>query len=280
MFSALNSYHPNIKYTVEENPKHFLDSDIFYENDVIKTKVHVKPNKIPVFWTSKVPKRYKRNAINGELHRAKKISSDFQHEVVRIRKKFMDVGFPKRFVDSVIRDFNAPNVTEDDDIIPEWLFDERKTLVIRLPFCPLNEQTSKTFVQSLENYTRGKYTFKIIWNTRNIRSLFPLKDRVQHVSCVIYEGTCSCGEKYIGETNRIADIRWSEHNNPSIDSSDPAKHLYENTTHSFTWKILTSAPQKVLRRRILESYFIAKFKPKINVQSTPRQLFLFRHGIT
>ena len=135
-------------------------------------------------------------------------------------------------------------------------------------------------MQKLEDYTRGKYLFKIIWNTRNIRSLFPLKDRVQHQSCVIYEGTCSCGEKYIGETNRIAEIRWKEHNNPSTDSSDPAKHLYHNTTHSFTWKILTRAPRKVLRRRILESYFIAKFKPKINVQSVPRQLFLFRNGIT
>ena len=149
-----------------------------------------------------------------------------------------------------------------------------------MPFCPQNEQTSKNFVQKLETFTRGKFLFKIIWNTRNIRSLFALKNRVEHVSCVIYEGTCSCGEKYIGETNRIADIRWNEHNIPSTDKSDPSKHLFNNVTHTFTWKILTKAPPKLLRRRILESYFIAKFKPKINIQSVPRQLFLFRNGIT
>ena len=49
MFSALNSYHRNLKYTIEEDPDHFLESDIFEENSEIKTKVHVKPNKIPVF---------------------------------------------------------------------------------------------------------------------------------------------------------------------------------------------------------------------------------------
>ena len=27
LFEALNSYHPNIRYTIEENPKHFLDTD-------------------------------------------------------------------------------------------------------------------------------------------------------------------------------------------------------------------------------------------------------------
>ena len=126
-----------------------------------------------------------------------------------------------------------------------------------------------------------KFTFEFIWTTKKLRSHFPLKDRVDvHKSCVIYEGVCSCGEKYIGETNRIADIRWKEHNTPSKDGSDPSKHLNENITHSFTWKILTSAPRKLLRRRILESYFIAKFKPRINDQATPRQLFLFRNGIT
>ena len=125
-----------------------------------------------------------------------------------------------------------------------------------------------------------KFSFKVIWSTRNIRSLFPLKDRVQHLSCVIYEGTCSCGEVYIGQTDRITDLRWKEHDKPSKETCDPSKHLYKNPTHVFTWRVLTSAPHKLLRRRILESYFIAKFKPKVNIQSVPRQLYLFRNGIT
>ena len=283
LFVALNNYHPNIKYTIEENPKHFLDTDITRVDGSIHTSVHTKDNKYPVFWTSKVPKRYKRNAINGELHRAFKISSNFDKEVLNIKQKFKNVGFPIRFIDSVIRDFRTNPIDEtDDDIIPMWLFDDRKDFVIKLPFCPKNEEVSKQFLIKLNEYTNFKYIFKVIWNTRNIRSLFPLKDRVEHKSCVIYEGSCSCGEIYIGETDRLATIRWSEHDHPknSTQKSDPAKHIIANPSHQFSWVILTSAPRQYLKRRILESYFIAQKKPKINIQKTPRVLFLFRNGVT
>ena len=64
----------------------------------------------------------------------------------------------------------------------------------------------------------------ITWKTRNIRSLFPLKDKNDYKSCVIYKGDCSCGSRYIGETKRNAEVRWNEHNNPTK-SSKPSKYL-------------------------------------------------------
>ena len=72
LFDALNSYHPNIKFTLEQNHKKFLDNQIIKENNQIKTQVFVKKSMYPVHWFSKVPFRYKKNAINGELHRANK----------------------------------------------------------------------------------------------------------------------------------------------------------------------------------------------------------------
>ena len=246
-------------------------------------EVHVKENNIPVFWSSKVPKRYKRNAINGDLHRASKIASNFESEVTRIRVKYKKVGFPERFVEAVIRDFRkVPTVNEEERIVPEWLFEQKSDFYVRLPFCPKNEEISQMFLQKLDHYTENRYNFKIIWNTRNIRSLFPLKDRVDHLSCVIYQGTCSCGEIYVGETNRITDIRWKEHTNPtpSAKLTDPAKHVLENPTHTFQWNVLTHAPQQRSKRLILEAYFIAKMQPKINIQTNPQLLLLFRNGIT
>ena len=65
LITLLNSYHPNINLPVEVNPTKFLDSNI-----KIETSVYRKPNKIPVHWRSKVPKRYTRNAINGDLNRS------------------------------------------------------------------------------------------------------------------------------------------------------------------------------------------------------------------
>ena len=284
LFEALNNYHPNIRYTIEENPKHFLDTNIKFENGEVFTSVHVKENNIPVFWSSKIPKRYKRNAINGDLHRASKIATNFDDEVKRIKEKYKNVGFPVKFIEAVVRDFQrVPEVNEEEEsIVPEWLFDEKIDFYVRIPFCPKNEEISKTFLKKLNEYTGDKYNFKIIWNTRNIRSLFPLKDRVDHISCVVYEGTCSCGEVYIGETVRISDIRWKEHTcpAPSATLTDPARHVLENPGHSFSWKVLTRAPQQKLKRLILEAYFIATKRPKINIQINPRLLLLFRNGIT
>ena len=121
--------------------------------------------------------------------------------------------------------------------------------------------------------------FVIVWQTRKIRSLFPLKDKSKYPSCVIYEGVCSCGEVYIGETDRNCDVRWDEHDTPS-EKSDPAKHLLKNPTHKFSWKVLTSAPKQLSKRKILEDYHILINDPKINEQIQSNKIKLFRHGGT
>ena len=88
LYDALNSYHQNIKLTLELNPTKFLDTEIIRSNGKITTQVYNKMKKLPVHWTSKIPVRYKRNAVIGELHRAKKIASNFDIEIKRIVKKY------------------------------------------------------------------------------------------------------------------------------------------------------------------------------------------------
>ena len=102
---------------------------------------------------------------------------------------------------------------------------------------------------------------------------------MQHKSCIIYEGICSCGDNYIGETKRIAQFRFDEHNTPGK-KSEPSKHLLENSNHVFDWSIITSASRSVFKRKILEAFYIAKFKPSLNDQLECHKLLLFRHGIT
>ena len=72
LFVVLNSYHPSIKFTLEQNPKKFLDTQVIKENNQIKTQAFAKKSMYPVHWSTKVPFRYKKKAINGELHRARK----------------------------------------------------------------------------------------------------------------------------------------------------------------------------------------------------------------
>ena len=134
-------------------------------------------------------------------------------------------------------------------------------------------------IDRLNGYTHNKYSFVVIWKTRNIRTLFPLKDRVVHVSDVIYEGICSCENNYIGETDRIAGCRWNEHEDIKK-NSEPAKHLKDNPTHKFEWKILSKASKDKRKRRILETFFIKTMEPTLNNQIQNYPLNLFPNGIT
>ena len=59
----LNSYNENINLTLEVNPTKFLDTELVKENGEITTQVFSKSTKLTVHWSSKIPVRYKRNAI-------------------------------------------------------------------------------------------------------------------------------------------------------------------------------------------------------------------------
>ena len=102
LFDQLNSYHPNIKLTIEVN---FLDTKLTNINGTYKFNVYRKNTKLPSLWTSKTPKPYKRNTINGDLHRSKRISSNFDEEIPLIKEKFMKADYPLVFINSVLNKF-------------------------------------------------------------------------------------------------------------------------------------------------------------------------------
>ena len=96
---------------------------------------------------------------------------------------------------------------------------------------------------------------------------------------MIYESACSCQESYIGETVRNVEVRWQEQEDTQKDS-EPAKHLKNNRTRSFTWKVLPSAS---LIRRITqnkEASIIALQRPSPNERVESEKLLLFRNGVT
>ena len=88
LFEKLKNYHEKLNFTIETNPKKFLDTRLLLENDNIKTEVYRKPNKFPVQWKSQIPKRYKRNAINGDL-----IVHGESAQILIVRKTKLDVNF-------------------------------------------------------------------------------------------------------------------------------------------------------------------------------------------
>ena len=115
LFEKLNSYHLNIILTIEKNPTKFLDTEIIQCGCEIETKVYNKSKKLLVHWSSKIPTRYKRNAITGEYHRAKRIANDFNFEVKRTTKKFLSAGYPRNVIRNTIEYFSKD---KGDYVIP------------------------------------------------------------------------------------------------------------------------------------------------------------------
>ena len=94
-----------------------------------------------------------------------------------------------------------------------------------------------------------------------------------------YEGICSCQESYIGETVRNVEIRWQEHEDTQKDS-EPAKHLKNNPTHSFIWKVLLPASSIRRIRQNMEASMIALKRPSLNDRFESKKLLFFRNGVT
>ena len=138
-------------------------------------------------------------------------------------------------INSVINEFQKGKDCGDESfIIPTGLFEIAKSVIfVEIHYCELNEIKLKHFLKKVHKFTNNSFRMVITWKTRNIRSLFPLKDKSDYKSCVIYKGDCSCGSRYIGEAKHNAEVRWNEHNNPTK-SSEPSKHLRSNINHHFT----------------------------------------------
>ena len=102
LFDLLKSYHPNIKLTIEVNPSTFLDTKLTNINGTYKFNVYQKNAKLPAPSTSKTPKSL---SVNDDLHRSKRISSNFDKEIRLIKEKFMKADYPLRFINRDANEF-------------------------------------------------------------------------------------------------------------------------------------------------------------------------------
>ena len=106
LFQELYSNHSKIKYTIEVNPDKFLDTKIIQKNGVVTTEVNWKDGKLPVHWSCRIPKRYRKNSIISDLNKALHISSSLKDEISKIRQKFLNTYYQLRFINSVIKQHN------------------------------------------------------------------------------------------------------------------------------------------------------------------------------
>ena len=117
---------------------------------------------MPIHWSSQTPRRYKRNAIICELHRAYAISDNFDEEKSNIRDRFSKSGFPCGFVNNTITNFKYSRFQE---LIPGNFFDlpeTRPTERVTLPFCKRNENLTRIVLKKLSNFVENSVIMFII----------------------------------------------------------------------------------------------------------------------
>ena len=134
-------------------------------------------------------------------------------------------------------------------------------------------------LNKLHKFLNDGFRVVIKWKTRNIRSLFPLKDKNDYNLCFIYKGNFSCVSRYIVEARRNAELRWNEQNK-ATKSSEPSKHFRSNIDHCFPWAMISNPPKNVKTVKNLEASYIALWKPDLNEQRDFEILVLLKNDLT
>ena len=87
---------------------------------------------------------------------------------------------------------------EHDPMIPNYFFNDfesKPIVLIDVTFCNKNEKVSKQLLKKLNVFTKEKCDFRIVWKTKKVKQLFPLKEKNPYLLYKIYEGVCSCKDK-------------------------------------------------------------------------------------
>ena len=287
----LNSQHPNINFTAEraiDNSLPFLDLAVSWENNSFTTNVYRKPTftGLGTNFNSYIYSKFKINAIKTLIHRAFHLSSTyagFHSEIEYLKQFFNKNGYPNYLIDRHISLFL--NKIFEPKIKPVTV--PKKSMYVSLPFYGSNSETiyNSLFKQLSACYPHINFT-TILKTHMTIGKYFQFKDRLPPELCssVIYKYTCrSCNALYIGSTGRRSVERFSEHRGVSFRTNRPLSnpssshirnHAYENDhpIYKDNFSIIDSGPPSHLR--IIESIYIKKFTPTINVQSTAASLFV------
>ena len=179
---------------MEINPTKFLETEIIDNEGTIETKVYRKTTK-PTALRLRIFLKVKRNTINTDLYRAKRITSNLDNELVIIKMKFLAANYPHKFINSVINTFiEKQNKKEEAYLIPQNFFEIPKpVIIIEIPSY-VKYAVSKQFIKKFNYFINYKLDVRIRWLTRKIRNSFQSKDKSLHPACKTYEGICIFGE--------------------------------------------------------------------------------------
>ena len=298
VIAALNSFHPNIKFTHEvEKDQQIAFLDVMLtkeENGKVQTSVYRKPtnNSIYIHWQSYAPKQWKVGTLSGIIRRAYEICSTdtaLKMELSHIKKVFIEInGYPPHLVTSLLKKANEKSKGESNnpEENPEDTNEdptESKLLMIKVPYAG---KTGENIVDSLKNSLKRNLPTnikcRIVQTGTKLSTRFNIKDAIdkKHLSNFIYRRKCKnkkCKGSYVGETARRRTVRTEEHGGKDKNSwifkhSSTTKHPRAKDQD---FEILATNYGDRRKRKLAEAMFIRDLKPTLNKQKESFKLALF-----
>ena len=199
----LNSQHNNIKFTVELpfDTITFLDVEIRLNETDIDTWVYRKPTNTNLIlnFNALCPTKWKSGLILCFLNRVRRIcSSDFlfHKEVGKLKKIFLNNGYPSSFFDKILTSFQSSNKFSQNISFEKGFF------------IPYLGKESHHFANRLSALIKNKYNLKIspTYKTFKVVNFFQLKSKTPVALCsnVVYKFSCPCdaNKTYISMSSR------------------------------------------------------------------------------
>ena len=216
--------------------------------------------------------------------------SALESELEHLKKAFCELNdYPSMLVDKIILDErqSAESQTIQDPEESEIeQTEENIQVALNLPYAgDKGEEIVKKmqkFMKKAVNTESKKLQLRTTYKSTRLSTRFNIKDKTkpEHLHNVVYYVPCPnkrCKDDYIGETKRRTEKRSDEHR-----SKDKKSHVLqhsEKTKHKRVslkdFKILGKGYRSNFRRKISESLFIKRLKPKLNVQKESYKLALF-----
>ena len=277
----LNSRHPNIKFTKEENINGvlpFLDVLISNRNS-LKTSVYHKSTFTGLLTNFKsfVPFDYKKRLVNTLLDRIFKINSSwvgFDIDVESLKSSLLRNLYPSRLIDKCVKDFLNKKLEKTGESENKQETEvETESRYVTLPYIGDYSKIAKTkIVKMFKTFCKPNVHINVVFTVCKLRSYFSTKDPVPSCfkSNVVYSFICPrCESCYVGRTHTHFDTRRKQHLGKDSNSSI-LLHLKKSKECTQAcdfdaFKILDTAKTNY-ELAIKESMYIKWHNPILNVQ--------------
>ena len=288
-YEFMNSLHPNIKFTLEEESPGslsfaFLDVKIMRSDNTFTTQTYFKPTFTGLYtnWFSFTPRKYKINLVKCLLSRAWKICSNqqlFSEDWLKIKENLVKNQYPEALLNALQRNFvekqnNATTETDPVTTVPKI----EVSLVLPYHGFNLSTKLNKSLI-SLLSIAYPQVELKVIFRTTfRLSHLFSIKDKIPKrlTSFVVYCVHCTnCDAKYIGKTKRHMITRFKEHLKPQKPTAITDHILRNNHDVNINDVNFLARGKNDYDLLIKESLLVKRLSPSLNsnVSSFPLELF-------